>query len=102
MTVVFTFWAKSCLKSIHDYYLEVASQEKAVDIANQIIETTQSLNKFSKRGRLVEELQELGKDHRYILALHFKIIYRIEKDKIYTTDVFSTRQDPDSILKRNV
>ena len=38
--------------------------------------------------------------HRYIIRGNYKIIYKIQNKKLFITDVFDTRQDPESI-KRN-
>jgi hypothetical protein len=39
-------------------------------------------------------LSHLQLSHRRIIEGNYKIIYRVEKDLIYVTDVFDTRQDP--------
>jgi hypothetical protein len=42
----------------------------------------------------------LEEGNRYIIRGNYKIIYKIQKKKLFITDIFDTRQDPDSI-KRN-
>ncbi len=53
------------------------------------------------RGRADEELRVLGKGHRYIIEHHYRIIYRVEKEMVYVTDIFSNWQDPESKVERN-
>jgi len=54
------------------------------------------------RGRIDEELRFLNKEHRYIFERHYRIIYRVEKEMVYVTDIFSNWQDPASKLERNI
>ena len=102
MKVVITSWAKSCLRSIYEHYLEVSSEEKAKEITNQIVEKALSLEYMPNRGRNDDELSVLGKGHRYIIERHYRIIYRIEKEKVYVTDIFSNWQDPDAKVERSI
>lgn len=101
MNIRITWWAKSCLKEIHKYYTKEASQNKATEIVDQIIKAALSLNRLPQRGRVEEDLRVLNKGHRYILEGHFKIIYRIEGDTVYITDIFNNWQNPESKIKRN-
>ena len=41
-----------------------------------------------------EYLRHLNLGHRRIVTDHYKIIYRIEDQVIYITDIFDTRQNP--------
>ena len=45
-------------------------------------------------GQREEYLEHLGQSHRRIIEGNYKIIYRIDGDMIYVTDIFDTRQDP--------
>lgn len=46
---------------------------------------------------LEECLQHLGKLHRRIIEGNYKIIYRVEGENIYITDIFDSRQNPDKM-----
>lgn len=49
-------------------------------------------------GQKEEYLEHLGKGHRYLVVeKHYKVIYRIENDIVYITDVFDTQQDQDKM-----
>lgn len=39
----------------------------------------------------------MGKEHRRIIEGHYKIIYRVEGQAIYITDIFDSRQDPNKM-----
>lgn len=101
MEVVITAKAEFRLEEIHEYYSEEASPEKATEIVNQIIDRALSLDKLANRGRIDEDLRPFGKDHRYILERHYRIIYRVEGETVYVTDIFSNWQHPDRKVKRN-
>lgn len=101
MKVEITDWAKSCLKEIHKHYSKEASQEKATEIVDKIVERALSLNLMPNRGRIDEELRFLNKQHRYISEHHYRIIYRVEGEIVFVTDIFSNWQDPASKLGRN-
>jgi hypothetical protein len=53
------------------------------------------LEQFPERGRIDEDLRVLNKDHRFILERHYRIIYRIEIERILVTDVLSNWQNPE-------
>lgn len=45
-------------------------------------------------GQKEEYLEHMGQSHRRIIEGYYKIIYRVEGETIYVTDIFDTRQDP--------
>ena len=47
-----------------------------------------------RMGQKEEYLEHLGQSHRRIIENHYKIIYRVEGEIIYVTDIFDSRQDP--------
>jgi plasmid stabilization system protein ParE len=101
MEVIITTRAEYHIKKIHKYYSEVASAEKATEITKQIVERALSLDRFSNRGRIEEDLGVLGLGHRYILERHYRIIYRVEENTVYVTDIFSNWQHPEKKRERN-
>ena len=46
---------------------------------------------------LQEYLEHLGKSHRRIIEGNYKIIYRVEGENIYITDIFDSRQNSDKM-----
>lgn len=101
MVVRYAAWAENCLKEISDYYSKEASPEKASEIVNKIMDRAETLENYSNRGRIEEDLRSLGKEHRYLLEYHYKIIYRVEGEIVTITDIFSNHQKPSKKLKRN-
>ena len=62
-----------------------------------ILDKTDSLPENPWKGQQEEYLSHLGKGHRRIIEGHYKIIYRVEGQAIYITDIFDSRQDPDKM-----
>ncbi len=94
MKVIWSNFASDELKSIYKYYKEVASVKTAKKIKASVFEATKQLVKFSKSGTKEENLRDLKEDHRYLVAGKFKVIYKIEDNTIYITDVFNCEQNP--------
>ena len=101
MKIVWTDFAKRELKDIYDYYKFKASKRVANRIVKDIRKSVQILKSHQAVGQVEEYLEALNLDHRYIIEGNFKVIYRIENNQIYITDVFDTRQNPDSMIERN-
>ena len=51
------------------------------------------LNSYKTRNNL----KDLKEGHRRIIEGHFKIIYKIEKETVYITDFFDSRQSPEKM-----
>ena len=97
-------WTKSALASLYDiyyYYNENVSITIACKIRDNILAVPRQLEKHYLIGQLEESLKEMEEGHRYIVKDNYKIIYKIQTNTIYITDVFDTRQDPDKIKERN-
>jgi toxin ParE1/3/4 len=86
------------LKEIHDYYKERVHLQLANKIKTGIIEKIGYIEANPYLGQTEEMLEELGLNHRRFVQGNYKIIYRIEDDVIYTTDIFDSRQDPSKML----
>lgn len=56
-----------------------------------------SLSKSVFHGQIEPAMEHRGQGHRRLIEGHFKIIYRVEDDVVYVTDIFDTRQDPEKM-----
>lgn len=97
MKVIWTSFALENLKQIFFYYKEAASPEIATKIKRRILQRTKQLSKFPESGTLEPILIDFGKNHRYLVSGNYKIIYYFDKNFVYVTDIFDTRQDPKRI-----
>lgn len=97
------FWTKFALNSLHNifnYYKENVNEIVAQNIKNSILSGTRQLEKQPLSGTIEKLLLNLEEGHRYIIRGNYNIIYKIQNKKLFITDIFDTRQDPESI-KRN-
>lgn len=95
MRVVYTEQALQSLEGTLDFLME---QEVPIDqvmtTRDSILDKADSLTESPWKGQQEEYLTHLGKEHRRIIEGHYKIIYRVEGQAIYITDIFDSRQDP--------
>ena len=97
-------WTKFALNSLHDiynYYRDNVSEKVAQSIKNSIFYSTKQLEKQPLSGTIESLLLDLDEGHRFIIRGNYKIIYKVYLKKIYITDVFDTRQNPDKIKQNN-
>lgn len=94
MQILWSRFAKECLKEISQYYKDVAGISISQKIRNQIFCATHHLGRHPELGQEEPLLQGQKQVFRYIVTGRFKIIYTIVNDKILITDVFDTRQNP--------
>lgn len=66
-------------------------------IVGQIWEHVEVALRYPLGGQLEEDLAELGRQHRRLVCGHFKIIYYVDGEDLYVTDIFDSRQDPGKI-----
>ncbi|HKR04764.1 MAG TPA: type II toxin-antitoxin system RelE/ParE family toxin [Bacteroidia bacterium] len=97
MKITLTDFAKRQVHAIYSYYKETASVPVAKKIKKEIDETIFQLKDFPESGQVEEAMNRFGKKYRRLISGNYKIIYRIEENKIYVTDVFDSRQDPSKI-----
>lgn len=92
--IIWTGFARECLKDISLYYTEVAGPGVSRKIRKQIFHATRHLIKHPESGQVESLLQGQEQEFRYCLAGIYKIIYTIVQEGILITDVFDTRQNP--------
>lgn len=99
MKVVFTEQSLISLQEAFDFLLEQRhlSSEKAHQFIDHILDRTNELEQYPELGQIEDFLSHLKMGHRRIIEGHIKIIYRIEKETIYITDFFDSRQDPNKM-----
>ena len=101
MKVFWTKFALASLKDIYTYYNKNVSTIIARKIRDNIFQCTWQLEKHPLTGAIEEHLEDLQEGHRFILRGNYKIIYKIQQKKIFVTDIFDTRQNPEKIKQRN-
>jgi plasmid stabilization system protein ParE len=97
MRLVITEPAKRHLREIHDYYKQFVSKKIADKIKHGIIEKLKSIQNNPQIGQKEEFLEHLKLNHRRMVEGNYKIIYRVDDETIFVTDIFDARQNPDKI-----
>lgn len=98
------FWTKFALGSLseaYNYYKKNVGIKIACNIRDSILSGSNQLENHSLSGQIEDFLVDLDEGHRYIIRDNYKIIYKIQNRKVYVTDVFDTRQNPEKIRIRN-
>ena len=101
MKVFWTKYALDSLSTVYYYYRNNVNVNIASNIRDSILSSTKQLEKFPQSGQTEELLMNLEEGHRYIIRGNYKIIYKVQTNKVYITDVFDTRQNPERIYRRN-
>ena len=94
MKLVYTEQAFISLKESLDLIAPKVSHEKLIEIRDQILNQADTLLLQPLKGQKEPLLEYLELGHRRLVESHYKIIYRIEGEYIYVTDIFDSRQDP--------
>lgn len=94
-------WANIAYKDLEEIinYISNDSIEIALKIFYKIKEKAESLIHFPNRGRIVPELKFHNiENYREIIISSWRIIYRIEKNKVFVLAVFDGRRNFEDIL----
>ena len=94
MKIFLTDFAKTQIKTIYSYHKAVASIDVAKKIKSEIDIAILKLKDFPEAGQIEEYMAQFGKPYRRLVTSHYKIIYRIDGDIVFITDVFDSRQSP--------
>ena len=101
--VLLTEDAAGDLRYIYTYVAEHDSPKKAEYVLDWIEKKFINLGEQPKRGVFVKELLDLGiRDFREIFFKPYRIIYRIDSDKIYVYFIADGRRDMQTLLQRRI
>jgi len=98
MKLVYTEQALVGLEETLEFIAPKVSNEKLIEIRDQILNKADTLLLHPLKGQKEPQLESLGLGHRRLVEGHCKIIYRVVGEYIYITDIFDSRQDPDKML----
>lgn len=93
MRLVYTEQALESLQEVLDFNASKIPQKKRVEIRDRIIAKADLLLQNPYMGQKEAYLNHLQQSHRRIIEGHYKIV----DQKIYITDIFDTRQDPEKM-----
>jgi addiction module RelE/StbE family toxin len=88
--VVWSFEAISDLESLSEYIAK-DSNFYAASFVQKVLDTSQSLNEFSERGRIVPEIG--NPDIREIIVKEYRLIYSIEESRVVILGLIHGKRD---------
>jgi len=95
------FWSDTARSDLEEVirYIAEDSADKALSILGRLEAKAASLTMQSTRGRVVPELASLDvSQYRELIEAPWRIIYRIESDKVFVVALLDSRRDLTSIL----
>lgn len=95
------FWtdtAAADLRGILEYIRE-ESPQNAETVLKQIQQAAAELDHAPFRGRIVPELLSFGiRQYRELIVSRWRMIYRVDDERVYVLSVLDARQDVEEIL----
>ncbi|MCA2951408.1 MAG: type II toxin-antitoxin system RelE/ParE family toxin [Cytophagales bacterium] len=97
MKLVYTEQAIASLQECMDFFPPEVPSEKVNEIRDRILAKADKLLVNPYIGQQEEYLEHMGQSHRRVIEGNYKIIYKVEGDAIFITDIFDSRQDPEKM-----
>lgn len=94
--VILTPDAQQAIRHITDYLIQEVSLTTALKVNTAIIETIKSLKTFPERNTVAKNISKQNTIYRRVMAMSYRIVYTIDKDKIQViiVDVDYGKRDP--------
>ena len=92
--IIWTQKAYAQLERAIKYIKEEQGHSYAEIVLNKTIEKTRLLEKNPLIGQVEPLLKHKKSEYRYLVVWSYKVIYRVEKDKIVISRVFHTSRNP--------
>lgn len=93
MKLVYTEPALESLQDCLDFFPPEVLSDKVNQIRDRILDKAEKLVNNPYLGQIEIQLQHLGLEHRRLISGNHKIIYRIQGETIFVTDIFDSRQE---------
>ena len=91
------YYSSKAVQSLHHIYafLNQKSNRAAVIMHNEILDEIDKLLLFPQMGSIESELKNETWEYRSLIVNRiYKVIYRIEKQKIYIVNIWDCRRNP--------
>ena len=88
MKIVITDFAKTQLRDIYNYYSILVSENTAAKLINKLIDAIEDIERYPSIGTKEPLLASLRAGHKFVVAGNYKVIFRVEAEIIYITDIF--------------
>ena len=101
MKLIYTPEATNALKGIYEFLCPKSARAAAI-VHNEILDKIDRLSTFPEMAPIEPALEESAFVYRsLVVRRNYKVIYRIEGQKIYIVDIWDCRRDP-AIMRDNV
>jgi plasmid stabilization system protein ParE len=101
MKLYYSLKATQSLSNVYEFLIQ-KNAHAAVIIHNGILDEIDKLLLFPQMGPIESELKDRTPEYRSLVVCRiYKVIYRIEHQKIYIVDIWDCRRDP-SKLRQNI
>jgi toxin ParE1/3/4 len=95
--------AERDLESIYDYISEFDSVSKANHVLDCLMEIVEGLAQFPERGSCPKEFERVGiKEYRQSWFKPYRVIYRVEGQRVIIYLIADGRRDMQSLLSRRL
>ncbi len=102
MKILFSEEAIDDLVDLDEFLTFSDSSARAEGIISGIQKTCQSLAKFKEQGHVLPELAGYRTKYREVRFKVWRIIYRVDEEKIYIFAVVDSRRDMQAFLERRL
>ena len=99
--IIWSDLAIDTISKIYDYHLRKVNQSIAAEIRDKIFDSIELLFSNPQIGQIESTLEVRREKHRYLITGNYKILYRVDKKKVFIDDIFDTRRDPNKMMKNN-
>ncbi len=79
-------------------YIASTDPAAALTIFHRIRDRVRTLGSHALRGRLVPELRDAGGQYRELIERPWRVVYRIEPERIFIVAVLDARRDLQTLL----
>ena len=98
MRIEWTEYAQFDLEQILEF-ISLENNSAAIDVFHKIRTSVEKLDPMKKMGRVIPELRLHNINiYREIIVSHWRIMYKVEKSKIYILSVLDSRRNIDDAL----
>jgi plasmid stabilization system protein ParE len=98
MKLVYTQQAIESLQECLHFLTAEVPPEKVSEIRDKILAKADQLLLSPYLGQQEEYLEHMGQSHRRLIEGNYKIVYKVEREIIFITDIFDSRRDPDKMM----
>ncbi|MBI1768857.1 MAG: type II toxin-antitoxin system RelE/ParE family toxin [Bacteroidetes bacterium] len=95
--IIWTNRAFGQLERAVNYIKEERGSSYAAIVLDKVVKSTSLLGEHPQLGTIEKLLKHKKSEYRFLLAFAYKIIYRVEKDRVVISRIFHTSQNPNKL-----